>query len=112
MTAAVNEKFRRSFEALTGFFGGRGDTLTPQETADMISDCKHEVERLDGIITGFLAAIRPGRPHFENVDLRIQFAHTSGFLSSTTSIGAVVERIVFANAGNLLGYTDRLLLPL
>ena len=58
----------------------RGDTLTPQETADMISDCKHEVERLDGIITGFLAAIRPGRPHFENVDLRQLLLETVSFM--------------------------------
>lgn len=58
----------------------RSDTLTAQEMADMIRDCKHEVERLDGIITGFLAAIRPGRPRFENVDIRQLLLETISFM--------------------------------
>ena len=36
---------------------------------DMLKECKHEVERLDSIIHGFLTAIRPGRPVFAPVDL-------------------------------------------
>lgn len=54
--------------------------LSPEETAEMIRDCKHEVERLDGIITGFLSAIRPGNPHFEPVDLRQLVLETISFM--------------------------------
>ena len=36
---------------------------------EMLKECKHEVERLDSIIHGFLTAIRPGRPVFVPVDL-------------------------------------------
>ena len=36
----------------------------------MVKACKGEVERLDRIITGFLSAIRPGRPQFAPVDVR------------------------------------------
>ena len=39
------------------------------EHCDMLRECKHEVERLDSIIHGFLTAIRPGRPVFAPVDL-------------------------------------------
>ncbi len=39
------------------------------EQIEMLKECKHEVERLDSIIHGFLTAIRPGRPVFAPVDL-------------------------------------------
>ena len=44
--------------------------LPPDEVARMVGACKDEVERLDSIITGFLSAIRPGRPRFASVDLK------------------------------------------
>ena len=40
-----------------------------EEQIEMLKECKHEVERLDSIIHGFLTAIRPGRPVFAPVDL-------------------------------------------
>lgn len=40
-----------------------------EERVDMLRSCKHEVERLDSIIHGFLTAIRPGRPVFTRLDL-------------------------------------------
>ncbi|MDD3886187.1 MAG: ATP-binding protein [Victivallaceae bacterium] len=45
-------------------------TLDDPENAEMIRICKSEVERLDSIIHGFLTAIRPGKPKFEQVDVR------------------------------------------
>ena len=39
------------------------------EQIEMLKVCKHEVERLDSIIHGFLTAIRPGRPVFTPIDL-------------------------------------------
>ena len=42
--------------------------LPPEEISRMVGACKDEVERLDSIITGFLSAIRPGRPRFAPVD--------------------------------------------
>ena len=40
-----------------------------EEQIEMLKECKHEVERLDSIIHGFLTAIRPGRPVFAPLDL-------------------------------------------
>lgn len=40
-----------------------------EEQIEMLKECKHEVERLDSIIHGFLTAIRPGRPVFAPIDL-------------------------------------------
>ncbi len=54
--------------------------IPPEEAQQMIRDCKHEVERLDNIITGFLAAIRPGRPQFEELDLRQVVLDTLTFM--------------------------------
>ncbi len=55
-------------------------SLSSEEITEMIRDCKHEVERLDGIITGFLSAVRPGNPHFEPVDLRQLALETFSFM--------------------------------
>ena len=46
-----------------------GEKKENSEYCDMLRECKHEVERLDSIIHGFLTAIRPGRPVFAPVDL-------------------------------------------
>lgn len=54
--------------------------LTDEEAETMIRDCKHEVERLDNIITGFLSAIRPGNPEFKPVDLRQLVLETLSFM--------------------------------
>lgn len=43
--------------------------LTPDETREMISACRSEVERLDGIITQFLGAIRPREMVYSQVYL-------------------------------------------
>ena len=45
------------------------ETPGSEEQVEMLKECKHEVERLDSIIHGFLTAIRPGRPVFAPVDL-------------------------------------------
>ena len=54
--------------------------LSQEEMQEMVSDCKHEVERLDSIITSFLSAIRPGKPVFEKVDLRQLVLETITFM--------------------------------
>ena len=56
------------------------ENLAPGEAADMIRDCKHEVERLDNILASFLAAIRPGKPKFEPVDLHQLVLETISFM--------------------------------
>ncbi|MBQ7393324.1 MAG: PAS domain-containing protein [Lentisphaeria bacterium] len=56
------------------------ENLAPGEAADMIRDCKHEVERLDNILASFLAAIRPGKPQFEPVDLHQLVLETITFM--------------------------------
>lgn len=58
----------------------RADSLDPEEKTEMIRDCKHEVERLDNLITGFLSAIRPGHPKFEPVDIRELVLETLAFM--------------------------------
>ena len=47
-----------------------GEAIPIAETLEMIKTCKTEVERLDGIISGFLTAIRPSKPVFAPVDLK------------------------------------------
>ena len=56
------------------------ESLAPGEAAEMIRDCKHEVERLDNILASFLAAIRPGKPKFEPVDLHQLVLETLTFM--------------------------------
>ena len=56
------------------------ENLAPGEAAEMIRDCKNEVERLDNILTSFLAAIRPGKPKFEAVDVRQLVLETLSFM--------------------------------
>ncbi len=56
------------------------EKLEPGEAAEMIHDCKNEVERLDNILTSFLAAIRPGKPKFEPVDLHQLVLETLSFI--------------------------------
>jgi len=56
------------------------ENLAPGEAAEMIRDCKKEVERLDNILTSFLAAIRPGKPKFESVDVRQLVLETLSFM--------------------------------
>lgn len=48
------------------------DTTPPdiEDLKKMIQSTKGEVERLNSIITRFLSALRPGKPHFVTVDLR------------------------------------------
>ena len=47
---------------------------------EMVKVCKAEVERLDRIITGFLSAIRPGRPQFAPVDVRQLIVEVLNFM--------------------------------
>ncbi len=54
--------------------------LSPEDSVEMIRDCKAEVERLDNIITSFLAAIRPGNPQLKPVDLRQLMLETLTFM--------------------------------
>ncbi|MBE6386397.1 MAG: PAS domain-containing protein [Lentisphaerae bacterium] len=52
------------------------------EQIEMLKECKHEVERLDSIIHGFLTAIRPGRPVFAPVDLEELVENVLNFMRS------------------------------
>ncbi|MBR2873467.1 MAG: PAS domain-containing protein [Lentisphaeria bacterium] len=52
------------------------------EQIEMLKECKHEVERLDSIIHGFLTAIRPGRPVFAPVDIEELVENVLNFMRS------------------------------
>ncbi len=56
------------------------EPVPPEDAAEMIRDCKAEVERLDNIITGFLAAIRPGNPQLTPLDLKELVTDTVTFM--------------------------------
>lgn len=68
---------------------GADGGLTDEEAETMIRDCKHEVERLDNIITGFLSAIRPGNPEFKPVDLRQLVLETLSFMRQELALRSI-----------------------
>lgn len=50
------------------------------ETRAMLGECRAEVERLDRLITGFLQALRPGKPQFAPVSIPELIVETLTFM--------------------------------
>ena len=68
------------------------------EQIEMLKECKHEVERLDSIIHGFLTAIRPGRPVFEPVKLEELVENVLNFMRSEIEARRVEVKCNWATA--------------
>jgi two-component system, sporulation sensor kinase E len=85
------------------------DAALRQDAQELLDVATHEVERLDGIVTNFLHAVRPQPPHLAPVEVRQLIEETLAFMGPEIGNRDIQARAIFPDLlPSVLGDADQL----